>query len=504
MFEPKSTNMAKSIDVLKSFPKSFWTANTMELFERLAWYGMFIMLANYLTGSQETGALGFSQSQKALMMSTLAGLVYFLPILTGAIADRIGYRKVLILAYFILMTGYLALGVFKSFGLIYISFIYLAVGAAFFKPVITATISKTTTDESSSIGFGIFYMIVNVGAFIGPFLGAKLKVISYDYVFYMSAIAISINLMLVVFFFKEPHRIETKPEKLGVILIQALKNILMGMRDWRFMLFLFIIAGFWSMYNQLFYTFPVFIDQWVDLHLFHQKVEAFSPLLASWFGNGDGKIESEMLVNADAFFIVLFQVGVSAFVMRFKPLNSMIAGIFVSSIGIGLTVATNNPFFMLLSIFIFALGEMASSPKIIEYIGKIAPIDKVGLYMGFSYFPHFLGNIFAGILSGPVYERMSDKYYLLNIELNRRNIELPVVSENYSLNDYFTDAAISMQMTNAELREFLFVQYNPSGIWIVFSGIGIGAVIMLFIYDRWIIGKKNDPKNGSSDKLSIT
>ncbi len=485
--------MARFLDVWKQFPRNFWTANTMELLERLAWYGMFIMLANYLTGSKDTGALGFSQSQKALMMSTLAGLVYFLPILTGAIADRIGYKKVLITAYIILASGYFALASFKTFIPIYLSFIYLAVGAALFKPVISATISKSTNDETSSIGFGIFYMIVNIGAFIGPFLGAKLKVISYDYVFYLSSASILLNLVLVLIFFREPtHPSETNGNRAWKeVLAEAFRTIWIGMKDIRFMVFLVIIAGFWSMYNQLFYTFPVFIDQWVDLHRFYQDVYALSPTLAQWLGNGQGKIESEMLVNSDALFIVLFQVLVSSWVMRFKPLNSMIGGIFVSSIGIGLTMLTNQPFFMLMSILIFALGEMASSPKILEYIGKIAPADKVGLYMGFSYFPHFIGNILAGVLSGPVYEKMSDKYFLLNEELGKRNIDLPAISDSYTQNDFFIDAAQQMAMTPQELTDFLFLNYNPSSIWMVFTGIGMAAVVALIAYDRWIIPRQS-------------
>lgn len=479
----------KKLSVFRSFPGTFWIANTMELFERMAWYGMFIMLANYLTGSEDSGALGFSQSEKGLMMSTLAGLVYFLPILTGAIADRFGFKKVLLLSYFMMFGGYLLLSVFKDFWSIYISFIYLAIGAAFFKPVISASITKTTNEENSSIGFGIFYMLVNVGAFIGPFVGAKLKIISYDYVFYFSAAAIALNAILVAFFFKEPVKV-LSDEPVGKAIRKVFSTISIAVRDWRFMLFLLIIGGFWSMYNQLFYTFPVYIEQWVDLHQFYRDVNELSPFLGDTLGNGQGKIESEMLVNADALYIVIFQVLVSAMVMRFKPLKAMIAGILVCAIGIGLTVSTNNPFFMLFSIFLFALGEMSSSPKITEYIGRIAPVDKVALYMGFSFFPMFIGNILAGFLSGPVYTRLSDKYYLLEQVLIGRGIDSLKADSYSSQNDFFVAAAEHLQMSPGELTNYLYQTGNPSSIWMIFTGIGVAASLGLWAYNRWLMKEK--------------
>ncbi|HQB48997.1 MAG TPA: MFS transporter, partial [Bacteroidales bacterium] len=135
--------------VLKAFPKNFWTANTMELLERWAWYGMFMLFALYLTGSKDSGALGFSQEQKGYLMGPVVAILYFLPVITGALADRYGYRKILIIAYIILASGYFMMSFIKNYTSLYIVFIYVAVGAALFKPVISATIAKTTNSETS-------------------------------------------------------------------------------------------------------------------------------------------------------------------------------------------------------------------------------------------------------------------------------------------------------------------------------------------------------------------
>ena len=127
-----------------------------------------MLFANYLTGSSDMGGLEFTQSQKGILMGVGTGILYFLPVLTGAIADRYGYKKVLALAFVIYTSAFIFLPMFSTFTGVFLMYLYLALGAALFKPIISATIAKTTTDETASIGFGIYYMMVNIGAFFGP------------------------------------------------------------------------------------------------------------------------------------------------------------------------------------------------------------------------------------------------------------------------------------------------------------------------------------------------
>lgn len=481
--------MSKIIGVIKKYPQAFWVANTMELFERWAWYGIFMLLALYLTGSQETGALGFSQEQKGYMMGPVVAILYFLPLITGAIADRYGYRRVLIVAYLILVSGYLMMGIFKTYFSLYLVFLYVAMGAALFKPIISATIAKTTTSETSSIGFGIFYMMVNIGAFLGPVMASKLRVINWQYMFFMSAAAILINLIIVLFVFKEPER-PKNTDPLGKSLLTIFRNIRTAISDVKLVMFLVIIIGFWSIYNQLFYSLPVFIDQWMDTSVIYNLLHSFSPGLASAIGTDQGTIAPEMLSNIDAFYIIIFQVFVSALVMKFKPLNAMMAGIAVNALGLSLMFCTNNPLFLFISVLIFGWGEMASSPKITEYIGRIAPKEKTALYMGASFIPLAGGNFLAGILSGDVYGKLSDKINLLQREVAARGFDLPEISEHFTQTDYLNQAAGLMGMTDRELTNYLWNTYHPGNIWMVFAGIGLLTVMLLFVYDRFILKSK--------------
>ncbi|RLD83570.1 MAG: MFS transporter [Bacteroidetes bacterium] len=498
MKDNKSTEPKTSI--FKKFPKTFWIANTMELFERWAWYGLFAVLALYLTNSTDEGALGFSQTQKGALMGTVTAILYFLPIITGALADRLGYKKVLIVAYLILSSGYILMGSVQSYFLVYLAFLWVALGAALFKPVISATITKSTTKETSSIGFGIFYMMVNVGGFIGPIFSSKLRgAYGWKIVFIMAASAILVNLVLVLLFYKEPYRDESK-DTIGETIKKSLINIWTAVKDMKLLVFLIIMVGFWTMFNQLFYTLPNFIDQWVNTSVIYNSLADISPALAAAIGTEQGTIAPEMLVNLDAGAIILFQVLISTLVMKWRPINAIITGISITAIGIGVAFGTGNGFYLILGIFIFAIGEMASSPKFTEYVGRIAPRNKEALYMGTSFLPVAAGNFFTGFLSGNLYQAWSDKVSLLQTEVAKRGLEIKEVGEGFTQNDYYNKAGELMGMSQQELTDFLWNAYNPSKIWMVFSAIGIATIIGLVLYDKFVLGGK-EQTNGEEEKV---
>ncbi len=472
------------MNIFRKFPRTFWIANTIELFERWAWYGFFMLFANYLTGSTDAGALGFTQIQKGWIMGVGTAILYFLPLITGAIADKYGYRRVLLLAFVVYVSAFILLPRFNTFTGVFAMYLYLALGAALFKPVISATIAKTTTDETSSIGFGIFYMMVNIGAFLGPMVTLIFKNESYDSVFYISAGMILVNFVLLCFY-KEPVRIPNQ-EPFGKSVATVFRNIYTALRDYKFLVFLLLVAGFWTMYYQLFYTLPVFISQWVDTSSIYYFFTEYMPFLAANYGS-NGVMDAEFITNFDSLFVIIFQLAISALVMRLKPLNAMISGFLVCSIGMALTLATQNVVFVMVAIFIFAVGEMSSSPKITEYIGRVAPKDKVALYMGCSFLPVFLGNFFAGIVSGGVYGSLADKDVLVHTEMAAQGITL---SEGLSKSEYFAQAAAQMHLTPEKLTGYLWDKYNPSSIWIVVLMIGLLAATGLWIYDRSLSNRR--------------
>jgi POT family proton-dependent oligopeptide transporter len=260
--------MASLINTFKKYPATFWIANVIELLERWGWYGAYMVLALYFTSSRDLGgALAFSDVEKGMIMGIGTAVLYFLPAITGAIADRIGYKLMLVLSFLVYASGFFLMTLVTDFYTVFIVYLLIAIGSAMFKPVPAATVAKTTTEETSAIGFGIYYMMVNIGGLIGPVFAAKLRPHfltnesgdilrdasgaamtdggSWSTVFLLSAGIFIASMILVILFYKEPEREEQKGS-LGSAIVKILSNIFTSLKDYRLVIFLVLIIGFWD------------------------------------------------------------------------------------------------------------------------------------------------------------------------------------------------------------------------------------------------------------------
>jgi dipeptide/tripeptide permease len=143
-----------------------------------------------------------------------------------------------------------------------------------------------------------------------------------------------------------------------------------------------------------------------------------------------------------------------------------------------------------LAVFIFSIGEMASSPKYSEYVGKIAPKDKVALYMGTSFLPIAAAHQLAGILSGSVYGKIADKIFLIKVEVEKRGLSIPDLSSEYSQEQYYKRAEELLGMNRNEITQFLWETYDPTKVMYIFAGIGIFTAVLLFLYDKFLLKSK--------------
>jgi dipeptide/tripeptide permease len=210
--------------------------------------------------------------------------------------------------------------------------------------------------------------------------------------------------------------------------------------------------------------------------------------LSAFFGFAPGTITAPTVTSMDAFFIIVLQMYVSSQSMKLKPLHSMITGIMILGAGLLLMFVTQNPWLVIVGVLIFAIGEMASSPKYTEYVGRIAPSDKKALYMGTSFLPIAIGHFAAGWISGRPFEVIADKYWLLARALGDKGIYLS--AEGLTQNEFFTKAQGLMNMDSARLNQYLWDNYHPSNIWFLFTGIAVSGSLLLLLYDRFIIHKQ--------------
>src|SRR5699024_382378 len=234
----------------------------------------------------------------------------FLPLIFGVIADRIGYKLSLAISYIIMIVGYYLLGEMTSYWGVYSAFLLVAIGAAFFKPVASAIVARVTDESTGTIGFGIFYMMVNIGGFIGLAMSSSLRTkFGWKIIFIQASIVIAINLLTLLLFYREEDFKKPK-DSIGKALKESILNIFEALKDVRLSILLILMIGFWTMFNQLFNTLPNFIEDWVDSHIISNWINENLPRLGSVFTQ-NGQVKPEWFTNIDSFMIILFQVIVS-------------------------------------------------------------------------------------------------------------------------------------------------------------------------------------------------
>ncbi len=417
----------------------------MEFFERGAYYGMMSILSVFLILNIDSGGMGFSKEQAGAILGTIPPLLYFLPIIAGAIADRYGYRKVLFFAFTCMTVGYALTGVVSdtiqgvpsSYIIIFASLLIMAIGAGFFKPVISGSVAKSTNSQNSGLGFGIFYWSINLGAFLFPLILIPiLKEYSYSYIFYMCAF-VGVTLILInLFIYKEPER--DKSEN-GKPISVVFKEMFLVIKDWRFLLMVILYSIFWIIYFQMYGTVLWYVDEYMDMSPVNSAVNSF---LGIFIDNPNWHFDVEHVTVVAAGVIILMQLFVSKIVQKTPALPTMIAGIGFGVAGMTILAFSQSAWMFIVGVMTFTLGEMTAHPKYNSYIGLIAPKDKKALYMGYSFLYGVIGSSVGGFLGSNLYVK------------------------------------------------YIEVMGNPTIFFLIFSFLGIFSMISLGLYNKYIVVKR--------------
>ncbi len=387
-----------SVNVLRDYSPTFWTANLMELFERAAYYGMNSILAGYLTLAVAQGGLGFSTQAVGFLQGIVYAVTYVLPILGGALADRYGYRRMLLVAFSLLAAGYFAAGGMSSYGLVFLALLVMACGSGLFKPIISGTIARSTDERTSAFGFGIYYWTINLGAFLSPLVVSWLRGFSWRYVFTASALYCAAMLLPALFVFREPAR-PTSTKRLREVLAGAAEVL----GDARFMLMIVVYASFWILYFQSFGSVLWYLRDVVD----KEPVSAAVTALLHRVGvHAAFRFDIEHVTVINAGTIVLLQVLVSRIVAARPALPTMVAGMLIGAGGFVLLATSVNPWVFVAGISLFSVGEMTAHPKYYSFIGLVAPADRKALYMGYAFLYGVFGSLLGSNLGAFLYARM--------------------------------------------------------------------------------------------------
>jgi dipeptide/tripeptide permease len=196
----------------------------------------------------------------------------------------------------------------------------------------------------------------------------------------------------------------------------------MAIGEGPYLLFLLLMAGFWISFNQIFMTLPEYIRDYVDTS---DLINSLAPVAGWLTGTAQalgldtstwsravlehGQVKPEHLINLNAFGIICFQVLIAYLLRKTSPLVSIIAGVVVTIASFMIYLVGASGWVVVSAILVFSVGEMMASPRSKEYAGRIAPPEKVGMYMGYFYWCVALGNLFGGLLSGVAYQHFGPK-----------------------------------------------------------------------------------------------
>jgi proton-dependent oligopeptide transporter, POT family len=405
-------------EIREGFERPFWVANISEIFERLSYYGAFASLALYLQGK-----LDFSTEQTGTLTGIFGGMVWFLAIFGGAVADKLGFRRALSLAYLILAVAYFLIGSIGAPWLapirnampmsFFVGCILMlpALGIALVKPCVVGTTASASKENVRSIGYSIYYTMVNIGGAAGPYVASWAhRHLGVENVFRVAALSVFAMFFGVLFFFREPHRADDAPAPSVPV---TLRNFLTVLSNPKFMLFLLIFTGYWIVFWQQYISLPGYIQGYIDAHA-----------------------DVELILITDGLAVICFTLLVNYLLRGIPAFHAVILGTLVSSVSWLIIAYRPTIPGAVFSILVLALGEIIQQPRYYEYISRLAPPGQQGTYMGFAFLPIGIGSLIGGWFGGRV------------------------------------------------MHQFAEVAHQPQRAWWVISGVGLVTTLLLWIYDR--------------------
>lgn len=452
-------------EIRTGFERPFWIANISEIFERLSYYGAFASLALYL---QER--LNFSTQQTGTLTGIFGGMVWFLAIFGGATADRLGFRRALSLAYLILSIAYFLIGSIAAPWLapvrnavpleLFVGCILIlpALGIAMVKPCVVGTTARASKENVRSIGYSIYYTMVNIGGAAGPFVASWAhRHLGVENVYRVAALSVFAMFFVVLLFFQEPRKAE---EGAVPSIAQVAKNfcvvlgnyrlvlpvlavaLLLGIAVWaigfsvpwyvwgalaalvlaglsRFMWFLVLFTGYWIVFWQQYISLPVYLHDYVN-----------------------AKADVEMILITDGLTVICLTLAVNFLTRKIPAFRAVILGTLITSVSWLILAFHPAIWAAVLSLFVLALGEIIQSPRYYEYISRLAPPGQQGTYMGFAFLPIGIGSLIGGWFGGSL------------------------------------------------LHHFGEVKRQPQMMWWVVTAVGVATAALLWVYDRRVASSK--------------
>ena len=480
---------------ISSLSYVFWLVGGMEMIERLAYYGVKASAGIYAKTAASEGGLGISLSDYGLITMTWALMQTFVPVITGGISDRVGYKETIAVSTVIKISGYLTMAFFPSFWGFMSGAILLAIGTGIFKPGIQGTLVLATNRNNSSMAWGIFYQTVNIGGFLGPILAGHFRQLAWENVFFACAAIISLN-FLCLLVYKEPGK-EARLERNRKIKSGELKqdplwkSALIELKKPIVVWYMLVFSGFWFMFNALFDVLPIHIQEWVDTSVIVTDLFGDSGVQSSFLktvmtmSNDGTRILPEGMININAFLIMTTCFLLAAFSGKFRVTTAMLIGAIASCATMAILGMTAGAWTAAFAIALFSVGEMLISPKKNEFMGNIAPEGKKAMYLGFVMLPQGIGWTLEGYWGPRLYEIYASKDIFAKDLLADRGMSMSEISA-IPQGEGFSTLVKYTGETAQSLTQLLYQTHNVGMAWYIIGAIGSLSAVGIFFYGRWI------------------
>lgn len=409
---------ARLQEIRTSFQRPFWIANTSEIFERLSYYAVFAALVPYLIHGLQIPTV-----VATTLGGMFGGVVWVMAVFGGALADRIGFRRALSTAYFVLACAYFLVGsigapwlapvrgVMPIWLLAGIIVLLPALGVALVKPSVVGTTARASNENVRSLGYSIYYTMVNIGSFFGPILAGWIHDrLPVEMTFLLAAVSVALMMVVVLVFFKEPKM--NAGEK-APTLREVAKNFTTVIGNWKFTLFLVIFSGYWIVYWQQWLILSTYVTNYID-----------------------AKANPDYFLATDPLIVITCTVAMTLLTRKWPAFRAIIFGSLITSISYLVIVAHFGMMGVYLGLAVLAIGEIMQSPRYYEYISRLAPEGQQGTYLGFAFLPIGIGSLVGGPVGGALLHRFGEELH------------------------------------------------QPATVWLIITGIGLLTTLLLFVYDR--------------------
>ena len=308
-----------------------------------------------------------------------------------------------------------------------------ALGPGMVKPCVAGTTARASRENVRSIGYSIYYTLVNVGGALGPILAFLVREklgLGIENVFRVAACSVFLMFWVTLFFFREPSGVE---EKKVASVWEAITNMFVVLGNIRFLLFLGIVAAYYVVFWQMYISMPLFVRHFV---------------------NPNAGVDA--IISVEAITVICFQVLIAVLTQKIPTFRTIAVGILLTGLswliltlplpagemqlhlGFASPTIYKATLYVAATLFVLALGEIMLASRYYDYISRLAPSGQQGLYMGYAFLPIAIGYFIAGPLGGYLVHHYGD------------------------------------------------VLHHPGEMWWWISGIGVFAAILLMIYNAAI------------------